>query len=55
MRALDRILVFDRGHVAEEGDHAHLLAQRDGIYRRLFEPQVLTLTPAEARDARVRY
>jgi ATP-binding cassette, subfamily B, bacterial len=44
VRALDRILVFDRGRVVEEGDHAHLLAQRDGIYRRLFERQVLALT-----------
>ena len=47
VRALDRILVFDRGRVVEEGDHAHLLAQRDGIYRRLFERQVLALTPAQ--------
>jgi ATP-binding cassette subfamily B protein len=48
VRALDRILVFDRGRVVEEGDHTHLLAQRDGIYRRLFERQVLALTQAES-------
>jgi ATP-binding cassette subfamily B protein len=47
VRALDRIVVFDRGRVVEEGDHTHLLAQRDGIYRRLFERQVLALTQAE--------
>jgi ATP-binding cassette, subfamily B, bacterial len=47
VRALDRILVFDRGCVVEEGDHTHLLARPDGIYRRLFERQVLALTPAE--------
>jgi ATP-binding cassette, subfamily B, bacterial len=47
VRALDRILVFDNGRVAEEGDHRRLLAQPDGIYRRLFERQVLALTPAE--------
>lgn len=29
--------VFDRGRVVEEGDHAHLLPRRDGIYRRLLE------------------
>jgi ATP-binding cassette, subfamily B, bacterial len=46
VRALDRILVFDSGRVAEEGDHVHLL-RRDGIYRRLFERQVLALTAAE--------
>ncbi len=44
VRALDRILVFDRGRVVEQGDHAHLLARPDGIYRRLFERQVLALT-----------
>ncbi|MBO0750564.1 MAG: ABC transporter ATP-binding protein [Bradyrhizobiaceae bacterium] len=47
VRALDRILVFDNGRVAEEGDHAHLLGRPNGIYRRLFERQVLALTPAE--------
>ena len=48
VRALDRILVFDRGRVVEEGDHTHLLTQRDGIYRRLFERQVLAFTQAES-------
>jgi ATP-binding cassette subfamily B protein len=43
VRALDRILVFDRGRVVEQGDHAQLLARHDGIYRRLFERQVLAL------------
>jgi len=38
VRALDRILVFDRGRIVEEGPHAALLA-RGGIYRRLFEVQ----------------
>ena len=38
VRALDRILVFDRGQVVEEGSHAALL-ERDGIYRRLFTTQ----------------
>jgi ATP-binding cassette, subfamily B, bacterial len=48
VRALDRILVFDCGRVVEEGDHTHLLARHDGIYRRLFERQVLALTQAES-------
>jgi ATP-binding cassette subfamily B protein len=47
VRALDRILVFDNGRVVEEGDHGRLLARPGGIYRRLFERQVLALTPAE--------
>jgi ATP-binding cassette subfamily B protein len=46
VRALDRILVFDAGRVVEEGDHMRLLARPGGIYRRLFERQVLALTTA---------
>lgn len=34
----DRIVVMDRGRVAEEGTHAELLA-KDGIYRRIYEIQ----------------
>jgi ATP-binding cassette subfamily B protein len=41
VRGLDRILVFDRGEIVEQGTHA-VLARRDGgIYRGLFERQVL--------------
>jgi ATP-binding cassette subfamily B protein len=47
VRALDRILVFDNGRVVEEGDHGRLLGTPGGIYRRLFERQVLALTAAE--------
>ena len=43
VQAMDRILVFDRGRVAEEGAHAALLRLEDGIYRRLFERQALDL------------
>jgi ATP-binding cassette subfamily B protein len=39
VRALDRILVFDRGAVVEQGTHAALLA-RDGRYRRLYRSQI---------------
>jgi ATP-binding cassette subfamily B protein len=39
VRAMDRILVFDRGHIAEEGTHATLMTRPNGIYRRLFEHQ----------------
>jgi ATP-binding cassette subfamily B protein len=38
VRALDRILVFDRGRIIEEGTHLSLLSH-NGIYRRLFEVQ----------------
>ncbi|WP_246135850.1 ABC transporter ATP-binding protein [Mesorhizobium intechi] len=43
VRELDRLLVFDRGCITEQGDHAALI-RRDGIYRRLFERQALELT-----------
>jgi ATP-binding cassette subfamily B protein len=39
VRGLDRILVFDRGRIAEDGTHAALLARDGGHYRRLFERQ----------------
>jgi ATP-binding cassette subfamily B protein len=39
VRSLDRILVFDRGEVVEQGNHATLAARPGGIYRGLFEMQ----------------
>lgn len=39
VRAMDRILVFDRGRVAEEGNHAALLGRENGIYAGLFRRQ----------------
>ena len=39
VRTLDRILVFDRGRVVEDGNHEALLADPDGQYRRLFDRQ----------------
>ena len=43
VRALDRLLVFDRGRIAEEGTHEALI-RHGGIYRRLFDRQALELT-----------
>jgi len=43
VRAMDRILVFDRGEVVEEGRHETLLTHDGGIYRALFEKQVSEL------------
>jgi ATP-binding cassette subfamily B protein len=45
VRALDRILVFDRGRVAEEGSHQDLLL-RAGPYRDLFTHQAAGLLEA---------
>jgi len=39
VRSLDRILVFDRGEIVEQGPHASLAVRPDGIYRGLFERQ----------------
>ena len=44
VRALDRLLVFDKGKIAEEGNHEQLIRLNGGIYRRLFERQALELT-----------
>ena len=44
VRALDRLLVFDKGRITEEGTHETLVRLEGGIYRRLFERQALELT-----------
>jgi ATP-binding cassette subfamily B protein len=41
VRSLDRILVFDRGRIVEQGTHTALATRPGGIYRALFERQVL--------------
>jgi ATP-binding cassette subfamily B protein len=45
VRALDRILVFDHGVIAEEGSHNQLIRREGGIYRMLFERQAMGLLP----------
>ncbi|QPC87968.1 ATP-binding cassette domain-containing protein [Mesorhizobium sp. NBSH29] len=44
VRSLDRLLVFDRGSIVEEGSHNSLITLKGGIYRRMFERQALELT-----------
>ena len=44
VRAMDRILVFDRGRIVEEGDHIALVSRERGIYKSLFEKQALELS-----------
>jgi ATP-binding cassette, subfamily B, bacterial len=39
VRSLDRILVFDRGRIVEQGNHAALVGREGGLYRALFERQ----------------
>ena len=43
VRMLDRILVFENGEVVEEGTHDALVQQEEGVYKRLFERQVMGL------------
>ncbi|MBB3929453.1 ATP-binding cassette subfamily B protein [Kaistia hirudinis] len=43
VRSMDRLLVFERGTIAEEGTHEVLVKRDGGIYRRLFERQALEL------------
>ncbi|MBL8570078.1 MAG: ABC transporter ATP-binding protein [Phreatobacter sp.] len=50
VRAMDRILVFDRGEVIEEGSHDVLLKRENGAYRALFERQVSELAKGIAPE-----
>ncbi len=38
-RFCERILVIDKGHIVEDGSHETLMAQKNGLYRRMFEAQ----------------
>lgn len=48
VRELDRLLVFDRGRIVEEGSHAVLVSKAEGIYRRQFERQAMDLAQGMA-------
>lgn len=43
VRSLDRLMVFDKGRIVEEGDHDALVRREGGLYRRLFERQAMEL------------
>ncbi|WP_072392574.1 ABC transporter ATP-binding protein [Hyphomicrobium sp. CS1GBMeth3] len=47
VRALDRILVFDKGRIVEDGPHGELIRRPNGRYRHLFERQSGDLRAAE--------
>jgi ATP-binding cassette subfamily B protein len=50
VRSLDRILVFDQGEIVEQGTHAALARRDGGLYRGLFERQVLEFDRVDAAE-----
>ncbi|WP_338828465.1 ABC transporter ATP-binding protein [Bradyrhizobium sp. 27S5] len=50
VRSMDRILVFDRGEIVEQGTHEALAARPGGIYRGLFEQQATEFGQAAAAE-----
>ena len=50
VRSLDRILVFDRGEIVEQGTHASLASRTGGIYRGLFERQATEFASISAAE-----
>jgi ATP-binding cassette subfamily B protein len=50
VKSLDRILVFDRGEIVEQGTHAALAARAGGIYRALFERQATEFARVSAAE-----
>jgi ATP-binding cassette subfamily B protein len=50
VRSLDRILVFDRGEIVEQGTHASLADRAGGIYRGLFERQATEFDRVSAAE-----
>ncbi len=43
IKAVDRILVFDKGRIVEQGTHAALIADPSSAYKRLYDMQALDL------------
>jgi ATP-binding cassette subfamily B protein len=50
VRSLDRILVFDRGEIVEQGTHASLAVCAGGVYRGLFERQATEFARVSAAE-----
>jgi ATP-binding cassette subfamily B protein len=43
IKDVERILVFDKGRIVEQGTHAELVAKEGSHYKHLYEMQVLDL------------
>jgi ATP-binding cassette subfamily B protein len=50
VRSLDRILVFDRGEIVEQGTHTALAARTGGTYQGLFERQATEFARISAAE-----
>ena len=46
---MDRILVFDKGHIVEDGTHTELLSL-GGLYKTLWDAQVGGFLPDERKE-----
>ncbi|MDE1153983.1 MAG: ABC transporter ATP-binding protein [Micavibrio sp.] len=46
----DRILVFDKGEIIEQGDHASLMNRPNSRYKALYDMQALELVPETAEE-----
>jgi len=51
VREANRIIVMERGQIAEQGTHAELLGIGDGIYRHLYNLQSGHAEPASGERA----
>lgn len=51
IRQVDRILVFDKGSIVEEGTHKELMAKPNGTYRELYDMQTLGFIDDTAETA----
>ncbi len=40
VRKADKILVFEKGRIVEEGDHEHLMKIKDGTYKNMYEHHI---------------
>ena len=47
VRDADRILVMERGQIADDGSHSELLAKKDGIYAHLYQLQFESTAPRQ--------
>jgi len=51
IKEVDRILVFDKGEIVEQGTHKELLNIKDGYYKRLFDMQSFGFIATDEENA----